>query len=166
MTDNPNQQLSKGEKLVIKDLEKIYSESPNLYYVVEEEGHIVRIDLHHGGDMEPEVDMGRFPESFKQLKWLRELKIRDNDLWELPDWLGELVSLQELMLNDNPIKSFPESIGNLTALRELSKSHQRVAKWSDHRVIQLPESFGDLKSLEILDLGDNKLTSSLNLLEN
>lgn len=158
MSDDLVKFATKEEKQVLKDLIKHYADSPNLYYTLIEEGHITRIDLDQGGDREPEVD-ARFLESFKNLKWLKILRIRDNDLWELPDWLGELTALQELMLNDNPIRRFPDSIGELTNLRELYKTHQRSLKWSNHRITELPKSFCKLKSLEILDLGDNRITS-------
>ena len=77
MSKKPDQTLTAGEKKVVKDLEKIYVDSTNLYYIVEENGHIIRIDLDLGGNREPEVTIPNLPDSFINLKWLRILRIRE-----------------------------------------------------------------------------------------
>lgn len=110
---------------------------------------------------------------FGQLKPLRQLLLRSNNLLQFPEAVCELTMLEELNLNEN-IKVFVmpgavlqlqalttlqmddcglqrlhDSIGYCTALRFLSLSGNNIA--------MIPATFSSLVQLEILNLSSNRI---------
>lgn len=81
------------------------------------------------------------PESIKNLKKLKKLKIENVQITRLPESFGCLESLEELVLKTLPLKALPGSFGNLKKLRDLE-----ITK-CDLGVI--PDSFGNLSNLEV-----------------
>ncbi len=158
-TPDQGQRISQGERKALKDLEKLFLDEISLISFETENEHITRLWISTEADFEQEITINELPESIGKLKWLKELEVVDNELWDLPESIGNLESLQVLKLDDNPITKFPESIGNLTSLRELSLYHVRVSKFMNYRLNTLPESFGKLGLLEKLALSDNNLNT-------
>jgi Leucine-rich repeat (LRR) protein len=114
------------------------------------------------------------PDGIKNLKSLRKLILRYNQLFRVPEWIGSLKNLEILNLNVNNIKTLPDSIGFLTNLKELSlwknelKSVPKtigslksleILNLRVNRISKLPDSLGNLQSLRELNLHDNKLSS-------
>jgi Leucine-rich repeat (LRR) protein len=159
MPENHGETLSGGEKAAIKDLEKLYPEDQSLIRFDIKNGHLTRLWISAVDDFNQEITIHDLPPSIGNLKWLEKLEIVDNELWELPESIGGLEALQVLDLSDNPLTELPESVGNLTSLRELYLYHVRISKFPNSRLITLPESFGELKLLEKLDLSSNSLES-------
>jgi len=91
----------------------------------------------------------KIPKALKNLRFLKTLILRYNQLTELPDWICMLTSLECLNLNINNLKSLPESIGELSSLKELHL-------WKNE-LKMLPLSIGSLSSLQILNLRLNQL---------
>lgn len=91
------------------------------------------------------------PEAIKNLKDLRKLIFRYNQLLSIPDWIDRVSSLEILNLNVNNISALPESIGSLRALKEL-------LLWKNE-LTTLPDAFTSLSSLEVLNLRINHLKS-------
>ncbi|MCR4623837.1 MAG: leucine-rich repeat domain-containing protein [Alphaproteobacteria bacterium] len=95
------------------------------------------------------------PESIKNLKSLRILKIEDCDLGKLPESIGYLENLETLDLSNsdrrviggfesNHISTLPNTIENLKNLKEL--------KLAGCSLYKLPETIGNLENLQILNL--------------
>ncbi|MFW9827986.1 MAG: tetratricopeptide repeat protein [Candidatus Thorarchaeota archaeon] len=89
------------------------------------------------------------PEEFRNLKLLKKVDMRRNDLSILPDWLGELSNLEWLGFQRNKLTKLPDSITNLSRLRTLDVRYNELTS--------LPEKIGDCTELWWLDVGFNKL---------
>ncbi|MFX1256961.1 MAG: GTP-binding protein [Promethearchaeota archaeon] len=120
------------------------------------------------------------PKSIGNLKRLKKLLLENNWLKTLPESIGNLTSLKILNLENNPLNALPKSFVNLISLKKLFletapfepkgyliklpkffgnlKSLQEL-DLSSHKLRILPESFGSLKSLKILDLYNNSFTT-------
>lgn len=96
---------------------------------------------------------GDLPASIGDLTALETLWLESNSITSIPESIGNLIALEELWLGWNSISYIPESIGNLVNLIEL---HLGLM---DTPLGTLPESFGNLESLEWLALGDAGLNS-------
>lgn len=104
------------------------------------------------------------PESFKRLKKLRHLILKDCSLGEIPEWLGELTGLESLDLSFNDFTQLPRSLTKLTQLKSLDLSHN---------VLSIPEWIGSLSNLQRLILSGtsggnlpNSLPQDIGLLKN
>ena len=75
----------------------------------------------------------------------------------VPACIGQFSLLRDLILTFGRITSLPPAIGKLTNLKRLSlfKTHGD----SEYVLESLPAEIGQLTSLTVLDLGENKLTS-------
>ncbi len=126
------------------------------------------------------TDLKTLSESIGNLKKLRFLYLENNSLITLPSSIGNLEFLQNLHLENNPIKSLPNEMSNLRSLEKLwleaptyfykgaleelpeefgDLPFLQVLDLSSCEIKYLPNSFGNLKSLRILDLSNNKLES-------
>lgn len=92
----------------------------------------------------------RWPENLHELKNLELLSLKSNALEDIPSKASLPSSLVWLILTDNRIPALPGDFGHrLPRLRKLALAGNRLSA--------LPESFGALKSLELLRLGMNRL---------
>ncbi|WP_456441918.1 leucine-rich repeat domain-containing protein [Psychroserpens sp.] len=89
-------------------------------------------------------DLARFPN-------LKILRMIWSKLTKLPDNIELLSNLEVLSLASNNIKVLSEDLGKLTNLKLLSLTNNR-------RLEDLPESIGDLKCLQLLDVSGTSLT--------
>ena len=107
---------------------------------------------------------GGLPESIKNLKSLRVLKIENCRLWRLPESIGCLKNLEILdlgnflgmsfdffVLSGNSVDTLPKTIGNLKNLKELNLAYCDLK--------ELPETIGNLENLQILNLRGSSLQS-------
>ena len=111
------------------------------------------------------------PESIGKLQALERLYVSNNQLMSLPESIGKLPNLWWLDASYNQLTSLPEeSIGDLQALSRLDVSYNQLTslphlelgrlvglRASGNRLKLLPESLGNLESLETLALGHNFL---------
>jgi Leucine-rich repeat (LRR) protein len=110
------------------------------------------------------------PPSFADLRALRFVNFNNNNFHEFPDPLGGLTNLETLYMNYNRIKKLPQSIGGLVQIRTLSFYGNRICKvhklikWLRHIIVlnladnclsELPETIGDIVTLEWLLLSNN-----------
>ncbi|CAH3187807.1 unnamed protein product, partial [Porites lobata] len=84
------------------------------------------------------------------LRELRLLNVRNNQLVGLPTSIQRLTKLERLYLFENKLTELPAEIGDLRELRTLSVR--------DNHLIDLPTSIKRLTKLEELELTRNKLT--------
>lgn len=104
-------------------------------------------------------DITYLPDSFCNLKNLRQLLIGHNKLEYLPNNIGNL-NLHLLFLPSNKLKELPKSIGNLTHCYDIDISYNELK--------YIPETIGNIKYLSILNISNNKLKElpdSINNLE-
>ncbi len=95
------------------------------------------------------------PASIGNLKSLKTLHIENNILNTLPEDFGKLKLLEVLYLDNNPLKKLPYFFSVLENLKEL---HMEAPKYFYKATLsELPEYFGNLKSLTILDFDSHEL---------
>jgi len=132
------------------------------------DGRVVELEL-------GEFDLtGAVPAEVGQLKSLRLLDLRGNDLTSVPAEIGQLTSLKELYLKDNKLTIVPPEIGQLTSLEVLDLDGNQLTSvpaeigqltslkglgLNDNQLKSLPAEIGQLTSLVWLGLGGNRLTS-------
>jgi len=102
------------------------------------------------------TDLSSIPEKIGNLNKLIQLNLENNKLISLPDSLGTLQSLETLNLANNPITSLPESLCYLNNLRDLNLEAPAFFFKGDLK--KLPDNFGNLISLQKLDLSSCNLT--------
>ncbi|MDP4637843.1 MAG: leucine-rich repeat domain-containing protein [Crocinitomicaceae bacterium] len=90
------------------------------------------------------------PDSIGKLKKLKVLQVRFNRLETLPAGLGECEMLSLLYLNRNNLTALPKEMGNLKQLREIYLAGSGALN-------QIPESFCDLRYLEILEISQSNV---------
>lgn len=93
----------------------------------------------------------QLPAGIGQLHRLRKLSLSGNQLSVLPASIGELTHLVSLRLADNDLSVLPDTLGRLVALESLSADGCLLTT--------LPASLSHLPCLRHLDLEDNLLTS-------
>lgn len=95
------------------------------------------------------------PEAIGELRALKVLHPAGCPLTALQESLGRLGNLEVLDLNGCPFERLPDSIGDLRRLRSFVFEE---CHWGDSSLSVLPESIGDLTSLEQLDLSGTSVT--------
>jgi Leucine-rich repeat (LRR) protein len=114
------------------------------------------------------------PGAIGALQALEVLDLSYNQLAELPAEVGNLRNLRELYLNSNALGALPPELCGLRNLRVLDLGNYDQQKvWKDtveryslvrNRLSSLPECFGDLESLRVLNLEHNRFTGLPNVL--
>lgn len=99
------------------------------------------LDLSHLG-------LETVPESLREVKGLKRLKLSSNKLATIPAWIGELSHLVQLDLYLNPLQEIPQSLGRLTALEIL-----RIDSASETAADKIIGTLGNLRELAIARLG-------------
>jgi Leucine-rich repeat (LRR) protein len=87
------------------------------------------------------------PNSMGNLSELKNLYLQYNWLDSIPATLGNCIKLEFLNLNRNNLKEIPESIGQIKSLKEIYLVNAGF-------LVDLPESFCNLRRLEILEIDD------------
>lgn len=100
-----------------------------------------------------------FPNGILGLSELTYLKLSCNNLKQIPDDIHLLGNLQYLTLVCTGINKLPESIGMLTKLKYLN-IRSGLDKRCENNITQLPSSFGNLRSLEKLDIDIREIHTS------
>lgn len=90
-------------------------------------------------------ELRSLPNEIGQLKKLEMLQLKFNRLDSLPETIGNCENLRFLYLNRNNLKEIPESVGKISQLREIYLS-------GAGQLVQLPESFCELRLLDILEV--------------
>ena len=106
MSPSEYEKLTEGEQEVIRDLTRKYGVELDHVSFSIKYNHITSLSIRYGDDYNtPEIGFHSMPESFRNLKWLKSLRIHDNELGHLPKWFGELERLEVLDITDNPYKN-------------------------------------------------------------
>ncbi len=128
-------------------------------YKFNNNGYITQLDL---TNVDPQgIYLTNFLNLISNLRQLRELDLRFNNLIELSEISNESNSIISLDLSYNKLINIPDSIEKLKSLKELNLKSNRLRT--------LPGSLSSLLSLQILNLRNNILTKipkSIKLLEN
>ena len=77
------------------------------------------------------------PAEIGDLKELRVLSVRDNQLVALPTSIQRMTILEELYLHENKLTELPAEIGDLRELRELSVGHNPLTVDAIRRALKL-----------------------------
>ncbi|MDJ0901322.1 MAG: COR domain-containing protein [Xenococcus sp. MO_188.B8] len=107
------------------------------------------LDLSSNISADDATKLTDFPQAIFNLKYLKSLKMANNNIKKLPESIGNLSNLVTLDLSRNQLKELPESIGNLSKLVTLDLKGNQLK--------ELPESIGNLLNLETLILTGNRL---------
>lgn len=135
--------------------------------------------IRHWGNLEilqlNDNQINLLPNEIGALQNLKVLHLANNKLEFLSDQVGRLKNLEELDLSGNRLGILPHQIGNLTQLKRLYLGRTRTffpidsevgyvqtsmiaaAKSDDNRLSSLPNTIGQLISLEELNLSFNSL---------
>jgi Leucine-rich repeat (LRR) protein len=115
------------------------------------------------------------PEQIGSLVNLEKLVIRGCDAKSIPASIGNCVKLGKFEFQGGSLGDIPETIGNLGALKKLRISiypedseENKDTGYAVPRTVTIPESIGNLRSLETLELRSalfNKLPESIGNLE-
>ena len=130
------------EREIQKPIPLVERLKPNLTGYTCENGEITGLSLFKCG-------LNTIPPRIVNLKTLKRLFLRRNNLKELPEFIGFLSDLEILDLRINEIKALPSSIGLLSNLKYLNLS--------SNNLFSVPESIGNLSTLTKLNLNNNKL---------
>jgi internalin A len=95
-----------------------------------------------------DLGLRHLPESIRDLTWLGELRVTDNNLTEVPDWIDELKELRVLWLPNNLLLTLPQSLGRLSNLKTLIIDGGRASAAFD----VIGSLFG-LRELALVNLG-------------
>lgn len=119
--------------------------------------------------------LNTIPSSIQNFKNLKKLDLSGNHLSALPDSISHLQLLRELNLKHNEFASFPASVLNLKALEKLDISNNLITRipeeitelelktinMSSCNLTEIPEIIMELKTLEELNLSENKTIKRL-----
>ncbi|KAL6487199.1 hypothetical protein MHYP_G00038250 [Metynnis hypsauchen] len=105
-----------------------------------------RLDLSNMG-------IDSFPKCLLKLTDVEELDLSRNQLKKIPEFIGQLTGVRWLDLHSNYIEQLPRSIGQLEALCHLNLCNNSLGSAG------LPADIGNLRSLQTLNLGMNRLTA-------
>eukprot|EP00741_Cyanophora_paradoxa_P011424 tig00020556_g11035.t1 len=86
----------------------------------------------------------------RELRALRVLDLRNNQLRALPPWIGDLANLEKLNVSCNRIESLPPEIGKLEELKELDIQQNVIAEF--------PAEMANMHSLTTLNYQKNAIT--------
>ena len=115
-----------------------------------------------------------FPQAIFELsETLEVLDLSDNQLSELPADFSRLSQLKILFLTNNQFTSLPAVLADCPKLEMISFKNNQLVEVAEHSlpltsrwliltgntITKLPDSLGDLKSLQKLALAGNKITS-------
>ncbi|XP_026997729.1 leucine-rich repeat-containing protein 18 [Tachysurus fulvidraco] len=128
---------SKGKKITLKMAKKALRLTP--------EGKR-RLDLSNMG-------IDTFPKCLLKLTDLEEVDLSRNQLKKIPDFIGQLIGVLWLDLHSNYIEQLPKSIGQLESLCHLNLCNNSLDSAG------LPADIGNLRNLQTLNLGMNRLTA-------
>jgi hypothetical protein len=96
------------------------------------------------------------PDAVGELRALKVLRLAGCPLSALPESLGRLENLEVLDLSGCPLERLPDSLGELRRLRSMVFQEW---PWGGSMLTALPETLGDLVSLEQLDLSGTRVAS-------
>ena len=94
--------------------------------------------------------ISEIPEAITQLQNLSVLYLSGNQISEIPEAITQLQDLLELDLSDNQISKIPEAITQLQNLSYLGLSDNQISK--------IPEAITQLQNLSYLGLSDNQIS--------
>ncbi|WP_157970372.1 leucine-rich repeat domain-containing protein [Albibacterium indicum] len=140
--------LKAGEYLESEAIEDLIllPNSPRITY--NDEGRVVELDLSAKGSAWRLGDTVLYP-TMQAFTELRKLNLDGSAVGDMPVVFGEkYLKLEELNISHVAISHVPENIGNLKQLRIL---RMNVAQ-SGKKLTSIPDTFGDLESLELLEL--------------
>ena len=83
---------------------------------------------------------------------ISSIDLSSNQIEVLPAEMSNLMALKKLDLHDNCLNSLPHEIGQLQNLNRIDMSRNRLDK-------PLPDTFGSLRALALLNVNNNKLPS-------
>jgi len=150
--ESPGEKIIKFiEREIQKPIPLVERLKPNITGYTCENGEITGLSLFKCG-------LDTIPPRIVNLKTLKRLFLRRNNLKELPELIGFFSELEMLDLRINEIKSLPSSIGLLSKLKYLNLS--------SNNLFSVPESIGNLSTLTTLNLNNNKLRSIPNSIGN
>lgn len=139
-----------AEEEALKDLQQLAA-----YRVGYENGRVTKLDLKGSGVASLLQDTLLYP-TFQAFTALKYLDLEASTVFKFPEVIGEKYrELEYLNLRSTRINSIPSNIGNLTKLKEFYVGY---LQWN-MTITSLPESFGNLESLEVLNVSTIGLTS-------
>lgn len=104
-----------------------------------------------GGELVEGQAFKGFPESFCNLKKLKELELNYGEISSLPSCIGQLRNLEKFELSFSQLTGLPKEFGKLTKLKYLYLNSNKITS--------LPNEFANLTQLKEIDLDDNQIKS-------
>ena len=130
--------------------------------------------LKHATHLQISENLTEFPKEIYELaETLEKLDLSGNQLSELPDDLPRLTQLKILFLSNNQFTKLPMVLADCPKLEMIGFKHNQITevpenslplatRWlilTDNAITKLPDSMGELKSLQKLALAGNQITS-------
>lgn len=134
-------------------LKKLDLWNNNLRFIPSSLGNIITLEYLNIGNN----PLDELPDSIGRLFNLKFLSLEKVPIEKLPESFIKLKSLKEVILSQTKLTTFPKRFGNLRSLKKLTIKDKN---WKGNLTFikSLPNSFGELESLEELFIQGGKLT--------
>ena len=105
--------------------------------------NIVQFDI-------PNNEITSLPESFYNLKKIKNIELKNNKIDSVSSKIGQLVNVQSLGITDNPSRHIPSEICNLKKMKYLDLDNTKIT--------ELPKCLGELQNIDWIHISGTQLT--------
>ena len=98
----------------------------------------------------PNNEVTFIPESFYNLKKIKNIELKNNKIDSVSSKIGQLVNVQSLGIADNPLRHIPSEICNLKKMKYLDLDNTKIT--------ELPKCLGELQNIDWIHISGTQLT--------